>query len=582
MSLPHSELNASILYRVQILDPIQHYYQVELVQNSEKETLTFVMPSWTPGSYMIRDYSTHLHKFSAFDGRNDTELFWEQIGLHTWKVPNPSGVIKLKYIIYAFEDFTVRTNHLESQFGFINPCAFFLYEESSLQLPSIVQFETNSFFSKIYSSLPRTNEEMVFFSRHYDELFDSPFHLTNENSLNFQFEGNHYELLVEGDVSFEFKEKLLEDIKRIVYTENDWMNDHPNPYYLFIVNLSQSTYGGLEHSACSVNYFPPEHIDEEGEYKKLLELLAHEYFHLWNVKRIRPIALGPFDYQIPNLTRELWIAEGITSFCDIYFLLLTGHITKNEYFERLAEDIASLEETSAEDWMSLEESSFTAWTKYYKRNSNSQNITVSYYLKGALLAFCMNAFLLYNTEGQKSIQDVMRSIYQEYAIKKNRGITKQDFFDAVQTETGLNLKTEFDQHLIARRKLPVSDYLYLMGLEFLKEDPISDLGFKTKEKAGNVFVSKIYQRSLQQTTSFQIEDEIIAVNGRRVNRNLFEKMEKKFRPNEKVLFTIARNGKLLEILTETQKTFKTKKIVPLQTMSDLQRKIQNQFLLEIG
>nr|MCU0823540.1 M61 family peptidase [Leptospira sp.] len=367
------ESNQSQLqFTVSILDLEKHYFLVELFIQSKRPDLTLVLPNWTPGSYMIRDYSTHLHKLTAKNSTNDEPLKVEQRDLNTWNVPNPSGSVKVQYIVYAFEDYTVRTNYLNDEFGFISPPALFVFLKGELNSPLGINFETSEIFPNVYSSLKRLNQSNSFYANDFDELYDSPFHLSKVNSVFFEVGQTLHELVVEGEVKFEFKQKLAEDLKKITAIQMEWMNESPNLYYLFVVNLSLPAYGGLEHRASSINFFNPELISDEKEYTKLLELLSHEYFHLWNIKRIRPIQLGPFDYEKPNLTKELWIAEGVTSFYDNYFLLMCGFLSPDEYLKRLESDIFSLEESTGEDWMSLEESSLTAWTKYYKRNANSQ------------------------------------------------------------------------------------------------------------------------------------------------------------------------------------------------------------------
>ena len=359
------------------------------------------------------------------------------------------------------------------------------------------------------------------------------------------------------------------------------MGNSPNDYYLFVVNLSQPSYGGLEHKASSINFFSPELINDEEEYKKLLELLSHEYFHLWNIKRIRPIALGPFDYQNPNLTKELWIAEGATSFYDIYFLYQSNFLSKDEFVVRLQSDIFSLDETIAENLMSLEDSSFTAWTKYYKRNGNSHNLTVSYYTKGAVLILCMILYILRKSEGNKSFRDIMQLLYTKYHIQKNRGFTKQEFFDTAKEATGIDLKTEFDPYLIKPIKIPVDDYLESIGLFRIESDISPDLKFKIKEKNGNLYVNKILFSDDETSFDLQLDDELIAMNGKRINKSMFDRAEKMLQPKERVHFLISRFGHTKEIMLEVGFCYKNKKLSFIDEPNESQKKLQDIFFLKI-
>jgi predicted metalloprotease with PDZ domain len=558
---PSRSSNSEHSFLVKIFDLFQHYFEVELTIQSNESEVVVALPAWTPGSYMIRDYSSHLHQLSAKDLTSGKALSVDQVGLHKWKIKFESGAAVIRYIIYAFEDYTVRTNYLVSDFGFINPAAMFLYEEGKIHVAVNIQFEVEPHFKNIYTALEKLNSNYAFCAKDYDELYDSPFHLSNQNSIFFETENCEHELLVEGNVPYHFKEKLADDLKVITSKQIQDMGGSPNPYYLFVVNLSQAAYGGLEHKACSINYFSPEQIFEDEEYKKLLELLSHEYFHLWNIKRIRPIALGPFDYQSPNLTRELWIAEGATSFYDIYFLYVTGFLTKEEFVNRLQSDILSLEETDAEQWMSLEESSFTAWNKYYKRNGNSHNNSVSYYTKGAALVLCMILYLVRETNGEKTFLDIFRTLYKKFHIDKERGFTKHEFFDTAKEVTGVDLKLEFDHYLTKAIKLPIDEYLGIIGILRTESDMVADLKFKVKEKNGNLYVNKIISNFDSPSLDIQLEDEILAINGKRTNKQSFDRFEKLLKPKERIHILLARFGQTKEVMIETGSVFRTKKFM---------------------
>lgn len=579
---PDQSNSLQLDFEVSIFDLFKHYFQVRLRVKTDQSELIFCLPSWTPGSYMIRDYGTHLHKFEVRNSRTNEPVLWEMVDLHRWKLKNLPQEFEITYIIYAFEDFTVRTNYLETEFGFINPPALFLYPEGNLEKPSSVFFQVSEFFPYVYSSLTRDPEDPFRFrSENFDELFDSPFHLSKKNSVFFTAGTTKHELLVEGDVSFDFKTKLADDLKRITETQIEWMMESPNPYYLFVLNLSLPAYGGLEHRASSINYFNPELITDEEEYKRLLELLSHEYFHLWNIKRIRPIALGPFDYQKPNLTRELWIAEGFTSFYDVYFLFHSGFLSKEEYISKLQSDIFALEDNEADSWMSLEESSFTAWTKYYKRNGNSHNITVSYYTKGGVLALCMNLFLLQESKEKKTIRHVFHKLNEVFVKTKQRGFTKQEFFDTVKDVTGVDLKTEFNEYLEYPKPIPVDLYLDIIGIRRIQTDLIGDTGFKTKEKNGNLYIQKLLHKPDMDSLNLMLDDEILAINGKRATQTALQNLEKNLRPGEKFHVILSRAGKIKESMITATGYYKTRKFVFAEDCTDDRKELREFFLRNI-
>lgn len=569
-------------FEVSIFDLFKHYFQVRLRVKTHEPEMTFCLPCWTPGSYMIRDYATHLHKFEVKNSKTDEPVFWEMVDLHRWKLKNLPNEFEISYIIYAFEDFTVRTNYLETEFGFINPPALFLYPEGKLEQSSSIQFQVSNQFPFVYSSLTRSeNDSHLFFAENFDELFDSPFHLSKQNSVFFTAGNTKHELLIEGDVNFDFKTKLALDLKRITETQIEWMMESPNPYYLFVLNLSLPAYGGLEHKASSINYFNPELISDEEEYKKLLELLSHEYFHLWNIKRIRPIALGPFDYQKPNLTRELWIAEGFTSFYDAYFLYHSGFLSKEDYLSKLQSDIFALEDNEADFWMSLEESSFTAWTKYYKRNGNSHNITVSYYTKGGVIALCMNLFLLKESKERKTIRHVFHKLNEVFVKTKKRGFTKQEFFDTIKEVTGVDLKTEFNEYLESPKPIPIDYYLDFIGIQRIQTDMVGETGFKTKEKNGNLYIQKLLHKSDMDSFDLMLDDEILAINGKRATSNTLQKLEKNLRPGEKFHLILSRAGKIKESMITASGYYKTKKFVIAEDCTEDRKELREFFLRNI-
>ncbi|MCC5815597.1 MAG: M61 family metallopeptidase, partial [Leptospira sp.] len=410
-------MTKKIQYFINPQDTIGHYYQVKLIMDADQDSLELVMPSWTPGSYMIRDYARLVHGFKA-------NCPWEQTGLSNWTIfpgkkldVSDNSQIEIEYKIYAYEDLSVRTNHLEEDFGLINSPGLFFYikewmndgKQSTEEKVSIsIEFEIGKPFSFIHSSMERVSE-FQFITKSWDELFDTPFFLNHKKALEFECNGITHELVIEGNIYQNFQEQLLKDLKSITEYESKMMGENPNEYYLFVLILSDGKYGGLEHASSSINIFDQAKVNSEKDYSKLLELLSHEYFHLWNVKRIRPIALGPFDYENPNLTKELWIAEGITSFYDAYFLLKTKLMSSEQYLEKIYEDILNLEDNLGDEIMSLEESSFTAWNKLYKRTSDSPNTSISYYTKGAVLVFCMNLRILEKSRGEKDFSGIMRA-----------------------------------------------------------------------------------------------------------------------------------------------------------------------------
>lgn len=538
----HKSSKTKIHYTVSIEEPFQHYYDVELTFKIPQKTALLHLPTWTPGSYTIRDYSSHLFGFGAhFQTGKKAE--WKQVDLSSWEVETKGKECTVYYRVYAFEN-TVRTNYLDSEFGFINPPGLFLFPDGFLDAPIQVQFRLNNYFKKIYTPLTKREEHL--YASNFDELYDSPFLLSNVKSNSFQVESCRHEVVILGDISEKNRTKLLEDIQLITKYQIQTMKSSPNVYYLFIINLLEKAYGGLEHKACSVNIFDGSLVDNFVEYKKLLGLLSHEYFHLWNVKRIRPFALGPFDYQRPALTKELWIAEGITSFYDNYFLYKTGQFSRRDYLQEIVNDYSRMESSRGDLVMTLEESSFTAWTKYYKQNQNSHNISISYYIKGALLALCINLYILEKTNAEKQLLDVMQYLYKTYAVKKDRGFNKKEFFDAIEESTGVDAFKEFNSYLIEKKSIPVNHYLKKIGVKIEESTKKSCLHFETKTQKGKEIVSKIFYQWLP-NIDLSIGDEILAINNLRCEKEVIDKLATEIESGEVIDVLISRRGKIRKI-----------------------------------
>jgi len=533
------------------VDPTSHYYNVNLTVEIPDEIIFLRFPCWTPGSYVLRDFVTNIFNITAYL-ENTQKVSFEQVDLTTWKVINHTKKFYFSYQVYAFEN-TVHTNFLDTEFGFIRPAGFFFYVEEYRHFPIYIKFSLNKNFKYIYSPLPA--KKGIYKAQNFDELYDSPFLLSNQKSQKFQIQNCTHELVIEGDISTKTSKQLVEDLKTLTQYQLEAMQSSPNKYYLFILNLTTNKRGGLEHRACSVNFFDGKSLSQLEEYKELLGLLSHEYFHLWNVKRIRPIALDHIDYQKPLLIKELWIAEGFTSFYDSYFLLKCRLYSKDEYLQDILKTISRLEDYEGEKYMSLEEASFTAWTKYYKQNPHSPNISISYYTKGAILALCMNIAILDKTNAKKELLDVLYYLYKNYFQNQNRGFSKQEFFEAIYQSTKVDLYEEFESYISQRIKIPVQEYLKKIGVNLNKSEKFTCLHFETRTENKKEIVSKIYSHHLKDI-DISLEDEILAINDCRVEKATMSKLAITIPEHSEIKILLSRRGKIKTVVYPADYTYK--------------------------
>ncbi|MBE8401550.1 M61 family metallopeptidase [Leptospira borgpetersenii] len=554
-----------------------HYLQVELEIMSPRKEITLSLPVWSPGSYMVRDYSRHIHKLEVSAlGKNRKRPEVSQIDLDSWSVLCEGTPFLIRYVVYGY-DYSVRSNYFTTEFCLLHPPALFLYPKDEKVSEITLEISNSLPFEFCHSGLDGKGKKR--FSKNLDEFLDAPILLSNRAAIPFHAGECVHEIVLEGELSKSVQKTLIPDLQKITEEQIRSFAGSPNNRYLFILILSEGAYGGLEHLNSSVNMYDPLKAISKDGYLKLLELLSHEYFHLWNVKRIRPITLGPFDYQKPNLTRELWIAEGITSFYDAYFLVKTKHLNAELYLAKVMEDLLSLEKSEGESWMSLEDSSFTAWTKFYNRpnDPNANNTGVSYYVKGSILALAMNLHLLSESSGDHSLLDVMNEVYQTFHLGKNRGFTKIEFFEAAKKRTGIDLKSEFGDYLDKPIPIPIEKYFHKIGVRRSDSNPEVELGFGTREDKGNLIIHKIDWKFLDPSVDLSQGDEWIALNGTRIHSGNRKNLLKQFRAGEKVELLISRKGKILKRKMKLSKRFQTSQFKFEEQISEKQKRLRNLF-----
>ncbi|AVV52087.1 M61 family metallopeptidase [Leptospira santarosai] len=554
-----------------------HYLQVELkIMSPPKETI-LSLPVWSPGSYMVRDYSRHIHKLEVFAlGKDGKRPEISQIGLDSWSVLCEGEPFRIRYVVYGY-DYSVRSNYFTTEFCLLHPPALFLYPQDRNVSEITLEISNSLPFEFCHSGLEGEGKKR--FSKNLDEFLDAPILLSNRASIPFQSGKYDHEIVLEGELPKSVRKTIIPDLQKITEEQVRSFGGSPNNRYLFILILSEGAYGGLEHLNSSVNMYDPWKTISKDGYLKLLELLSHEYFHLWNVKRIRPIELGPFDYQKPSLTKELWIAEGITSFYDAYFLVKTKHLNAESYLAKVMEDLLSLEKSEGESWMSLEDSSFTAWTKFYNRpnDPNANNTGISYYVKGGILALAMNLHLLSESSGDHSLLDVMNEVYKTFHLGKNRGFTKIEFFEAAKKRTGIDLKSEFGDYLDKPIPIPIEKYLHEIGVKRSDSNPGAELGFGIREDKGNLVIHKIDWKFLDPSVDLSQGDEWIALNGIRIHSGNRKDLLKHLKAGEKAELLIARKGKILKRKLKLSKRFQTSQFKFEEHVSENQRKLRNLF-----
>jgi predicted metalloprotease with PDZ domain len=542
-------------YYVQIEKPSTHYVSVkmELTASNMPPKVAVFLPSWSPGSYLLREYAKHLRCFRATNQTGEelcveakTKSSWE-INLKESKTKTKSDKIILEYQVYCHE-VSVRTSYIDVTHAFLHGPTYLMgVQDDPLKNPCI-EFKIPEIWSKISTGLlpveGLAREVFKYQAEDYDELLDCPVELGCHETDGFKISNTTYELAFYGNI-LAHQNNLKADIKKITETINNYMGDVPFSHYLYLTHFLANSYGGLEHSNSTVLMYDGRKLGIRKDYISFLSLVAHEYFHAWNVKRIRPIELGPFDYQNENYTTMLWLAEGLTKFMDDYFVLKANLMTQVEYLDFLKSDLNNYFKTPGRKYDSLESSSFGAWIKLYRPHENSANSSISYYLKGGLVFLSLHLELRKNN---LSIKNVIQELWQMYKINPEKGLSKNDFYTILKkigtTEDLIDL---FDDYLTTTKEINFIKHFENSGIEIEWEKPKLDFGMELEFSGERIIIKSILEDGAAFQAGFNAQDEIIAVEGNRILKADWEWFTQQLMDNKYYQFLICRLGVVTQV-----------------------------------
>jgi len=532
------------IYEVSFPNPNTHYIHVDVhFAGVPADSFDVVMPVWIPGSYMIREFSRHVEGFKSYDTGNNPVSF-RKVRKNVWRIYNDTSLnLSVSYRVYAFE-LSVRTCMVDIDHAYINGPALFMYTKSLKDLPALINFKPRSEWNTITTALPQFGTfKWSRTAENYDQLADCPVVIGNQDVFSFDYKGIPHHIAMVGKGSYD-KEKIKSDFYKIVDECTGIFGENPNKEYTFIVHNVGTGGGGLEHTNSTSVITNRNCYDSEKLYRNFLSLIAHEYFHVWIVKRVRPLELGPFDYENEVYTRQLWFFEGFTSFYDDYILFRAGIYSLQEYLDIVVGNVQTVFNTPGDSIQSLSESSFDAWIKFYRPHENSKNSTVSYYTKGGILAALMNIDILNTTGGKRSLDDVMNYLYHEHYKKLGRGLTDQELKTAFDTIAGKNYDDFYKKYIDGTEKLPVEEFFQIAGVELMRSDgmkkPVGYLGATFSQSGSRLMVSFVERGSAAWHQGLSVNDEILDVDGKepmQVKDYLAEK-----EPGNQVTFRIIRAG----------------------------------------
>lgn len=546
----------TIAYTIAMPEPWTHEYHVRIdIEGITGDTLDLAMPVWTPGSYLVREFGRHVSRFTAL-APDGTPLHWERVDKATWRVhTGGQTAVSVRYRVYAFE-WTVRTSHLTSEHGYFNGTSVFMYVVGQTQTPVSLRIHPYEGW-RVSIALPQ-DEEGRYHARSYDELADSPAEIGTHRLFRFEVQGRPHEIALFGHGNEE-PDRLVADIQRIVETVAAFFkNDIPYERYLFIIHLGDGLRGGLEHRNATTIAVDRWAFQDEARYADVLRLVAHEFFHTWHVKRIRPHNFDPFDYSREVYTPLLWVMEGFTAYYDALFVRRAGLTSPEAYLDYLGKRIANYLNIPGRHEMSAAESSLLAWVKLYRRDENTDNSTVSYYLKGSLLALLLDIDLRVRSQGRRSLDDVEWALWERYG-RHDRGFTPDEFRAVLEEIGGRSYEAFFARYVEGTDELPLAEALRALGLhlhlDVAADTPRAWLGVELREEANTVRIASVRRDSPAAHHDINANDLLLVWNGFYVRDTAFvHERLRESQPGDVVRLHLVRDGRLIErqvVLGET-------------------------------
>ena len=583
-----------IRYTLRFPAPHTHYVEVTAVVPTDGRTaVPLTMAVWTPGSYLVREYERHVEGVTAEDGAGKP-LAVEKIEKNVWSVAAAGAPsVTVRYRVYGRE-MGVRSNWIESEFAMLNGAPTFLTvagpasgspaprrHEVTIQMPAA--------WKRSMTGLPESPEgPHRYYAPDFDTLVDSPIILGNPDVHEFMVAGKrHYLVNTPATPTFDGA-RAAKDLERLVQQHLELWGSLPYEKYLFL-NMVVEAGGGLEHKNSTLLMTNRWTTRTRKAYLSWLELCSHEFFHAWNVKHLRPVELGPFEYGGEVYTRSLWIAEGVTDYYGELLVRRAGLSTRDEYLEALSNHIESLQTTPGRLVTSAEMASFDAWIKQYRPDENSPNVTISYYTKGAVIGFLLDAKIRKATGGAKSLDDVMRAAYAKYSGE--RGYTPAQFREVAEQVSGLDLDAFWDTAVEGTSELDYSEALDVFGLRF--RDPKSAdrgsrppdggsrtadrgkawLGATTRNDNGRLIVTQVRRGTPAYEAGVNVDDEILAIDEFRVRADRLDTRLEQYAPGDRVSLLVARREQLVRLpLTLGAEPPKTWRLEVLPSPTDTQQR----------
>lgn len=559
----------AIKYQISPNQVNEHLFDVSIIFTAKHSSEKLSLPAWLPGSYMIRDFAKNVVNFKAINEGKPVEI--ELIDKQTWQLNNVTGEVKVSYQVYAF-DLSVRTAYLDQERGFFNGSSTFICVESQQDSPCELEITAPIHASnwRVATGMRRAKSTECFtFGQYvaddYAELIDCPVAIGDFSHIDFQVEGVTHHLVFTskhyGDM-----QRMATDIAKLCQHHISLFGEAPFKEYWFITHLLESGFGGLEHKNSTIlqasrfdlpNPQKPQELTDD--YKTFLSLCSHEYFHAWNVCRIKPKAFVPYDLSAPSYTTQLWAYEGITSYYDDFSLYRAGIISFEDYLTILAKTATRVFRGEGELKQSVTESSFYAWTKFYQQGPDALNHIVSYYTKGSLIALWLDLTIREKSNGQYSLDQLMRELWIHFG-RPQQGTSEEDFINIANILCGEDISEAFNDILHSAKRLPVADILKRFGTDFTaaKFEKLNDLATKStqdyhaflgahfKAQPLGLKITQVVEQSPAAKAGLAVDDILVAVDNLKMTEKNIAALANHLPEGQKVNCHFFRDDQLLQ------------------------------------
>ncbi|HEX6974633.1 MAG TPA: PDZ domain-containing protein, partial [Vicinamibacterales bacterium] len=539
----------AIRYTVRFPAPQSHYVEVDAsVPTGGRPSVELMMAVWTPGSYLVREYERHVEGVTATAAGRVQRV--EKTAKNRWRVATGGADrVAVSYRVFAHEA-TVRSNWVDADFAMLNGAPTYLTLVDSHARPHDVQLELPAAWKTSITGLADAPDGRAhhYLAPDYDTLVDSPIVAGNPVVRRFDVDGTPHFLVDVGRPGRWDGERAAADVARIVRTQRAFWGSLPYTKYVFF-NVLNDGGGAIEHKNSVMMMSSRWAMATRARYLAWLSTTSHEFFHLWNVKRLRPVELGPFDYEHEVHTRSLWIAEGLTDYYADVLLARAGLISEDEYYDQLSAAIKTLQTTPGRLVQTAELASYDAWIKEYRPDENSTNVSISYYTKGAVLGFVLDAEIRRRTSGRRSLDDVMRLAFHRYSGA--HGYTPDEFRKTASEVAGADLGAWFTRALETTEEVDYTPALEWYGLRFEPAEggAVAEawLGARTRIENNRLLVEIVPRETPAWRAGLNVGDEIVAIEDFRVRADQLDDRLKAYKPGEKVSVLVARRDEMRKL-----------------------------------